>query len=157
MNWSFERHWNVQRSPLICLRTSGKRLRSAAITGDRMSRGYENRVESRDFYSVLSALLQNVPVNLLFLSCARRFRRSSFQKGGLSSSSIFQVEFVWLIQIKNDAELEVSSASLILRFDCRSEIIASFCRWLLPFPEFRRQSDRCDRLSDRKSRLCLRR
>jgi hypothetical protein len=47
-------------------RTSMKQIRSAAINGARMSSGFGNRAETGDFYSVLSALLQNIPVNLLF-------------------------------------------------------------------------------------------
>lgn len=43
-----------------------KQIRSAVINGARMSSMFENRAETGGFYSVLSALLQNVPVNLLF-------------------------------------------------------------------------------------------
>ncbi len=43
-----------------------KQIRSAARNGARMSRIFGNRAETGGFYSVLSALLQNVPVNQLF-------------------------------------------------------------------------------------------
>jgi len=78
MNWYFERHLNAKRSRMNSKRTSLKQNRSRAITGERASRSFENRAETRDFDSVLLEVLQNVPVNLFFFSCARHLYSTAF-------------------------------------------------------------------------------